>query len=557
MEREKNVLTNTRRNAFATLLVLSLVLVGLSLVQTASATNVNTQSTPPLTDSTFGHLPNGVYYKVINISSSFPFENATGIDVEYKLFLFQGHVYAVKVSNAWGLNITGKVWYYRVVLVSNPDGSAKVDGDEVRVTTTAILINGTYSIMQDRTVTVYNITASTLASKTPLSNSSVSSLVKKIQGALVNATSEHKLLLALALGGDLSLLHSDNAPVFNSSVPFAYFNYEVAQDFFPYFNSTMSGTEADMMMIRNDLMGLIVYNDTNNNGIMDLTYSLQTDTSTGQSYYGLTSSEAMYVFKPTSVHGVGSDWGAIPVYNSTTKSVDWSITISGVNGTLAPVGAGIAPVKTQIDQVKFAFHFVRPNNGTESGVKVDEHFGTFANVAGNPTFSKLSLAVTYYSYVENFQLARYRLSETTASGAAVTSEGNSTTQQNNVTIFGSGIKAGYIRIGGDTYIWGFNNSTQTANSNIVPWFFFKDQFSVVGNDTLTTVALSKFTYFYEACFPEWGGYSITHDPYFATYSYSATPAPGALPITLIATGVGIGALVAIAAILVRRRRSAA
>jgi hypothetical protein len=214
-------------------------------------------------------------------------------------------------------------------------------------------------------------------------------------------------------------------------------------------------------------------------------------------------------------------------------------------------------VQTQINEVKFAFHFVRPNNGSESGVKVDEYFGTFANIAGNASFSKLSLAVAYYSYVENLQYARYKLSEATASGSAVNPEGNSTSPQDNVTIFGNGIKSGYVKIGGNTYVWGYNNSTQTANSNILPWFFFSDQFSVVGNYSLTNVALSKYTYFYEACFPEWGGYSITHDPYFATYSYSASPSSGALPITLIAAGVGIGALVAVAAILVRRRRSAA
>ena len=70
---------------------------------------------------------------------------------------------------------------------------------------------------------------------------------------------------------------------------------------------------------------------------------------------------------------------------------------------------------------------------------------------------------------------------------------------------------------------------------------------------MTGFGFSKLMYYYEACFPEWGGYSITHDPYFAVFGTS-TSGEGISPILLIVAGAGIGVLAGAVVLLVRRRR---
>lgn len=114
-----------KRNKLITFALLSVVLIGVTFVSASPAAAVNTQGAPGVEGNFKGQLPNGVWYNVENVTSNFPLQNATGTDVQYHLFSFGNQLYAIKENNNWGLNITVKFWFYRVTLVSNPDGSGR------------------------------------------------------------------------------------------------------------------------------------------------------------------------------------------------------------------------------------------------------------------------------------------------------------------------------------------------------------------------------------------------------------------------------------------------
>jgi hypothetical protein len=214
-----------------------------------------------------------------------------------------------------------------------------------------------------------------------------------------------------------------------------------------------------------------------------------------------------------------------------------------------------APVSTSISSVEFDFHFMR--NSTQAITKVDEKIGEFQDPnnpdAIPPEFKDLSLAIVYYSFFEGLSISKYPTTATDAVGNAIDAEGNSTATSS-LEFKSGGQSLVTIRIGGDTYTW---NGTQSenANSETMPWYSLQTSFITVGNKSVVQVDFSRTKTVYAACFPNWSGYSITHDPYFAVATFSGQPSEGGLPV-LIMAGAGLGVVLAAATVLTIRRRKA-
>ena len=102
----------------------------------------------------------------------------------------------------------------------------------------------------------------------------------------------------------------------------------VDQDVLPRFAKSAANYELNLVGLRSRLMGLVAYDDTNGNGYMDVNFG------NASNYRGVVSSEARFVFQAFFVNGVSR---TSPTYNSTKGSVDWGISISGVNGSLVPI----------------------------------------------------------------------------------------------------------------------------------------------------------------------------------------------------------------------------
>nr|MDO8097604.1 hypothetical protein [Candidatus Njordarchaeota archaeon] len=528
-----------RRISFIVLVLLSSMLIGVSVTPPAPVVASDNQHIPPITGWT--KLAPGIWYNETERTVDSGTYAKQGVNLENVLYVFNNTIYGVRITTDYNVTTSDRTYFYRVTIVSDPDESLaqtprKITGDEVYVDTAGLLTNGSYSAIHNRTFTWYRKTIAGWQQLTPMQITALNDSLRFQSTNMSNTIDQRRYY-----GWGCNYLMR-NQTMYHYGSPYAFYTYHIDQVFLPYFAKNATAFEMTVMGLRHRLMGLVAYNDTNANNIMDVRYGKIGN------YRGPVSLEAKYVFKVFFVNAVAKQ---SPVYNASTGSVDWSMSMLGVNGSLVSVKPPESNVNTTVDEVKFAFHFTRTSN--VSKVKVDEHIGTFS-VAGTPPVNGLSLAIAYFSFFESLTVNRYRMNMTTAAGTPVGTELNSTATTK-LGITGDGVNSAEIGIGGDTYIWGKDNSTQSAYSNILSWFFFKDQFTTVGDFSVTNVAFNASIYFYEACFPQWSGYSIVHDPYFAVTTFSAQPSESGLPV-LIMAGAGLGVALAALTILIIRRRKA-
>jgi hypothetical protein len=465
-----------------------------------------------------------------------------------QFFVFETNTYKVITRGNDSWNDNDSLYTYWVRLISDPDGSLnsttpRLSGDEVRVWTWFVFENGTYTWrLNSRTNYWYKFDYNN-GKWDQMTNSSVGTLTTSITLAYNlahNISTKRYLQNMLGLSQNIT----QQQPL---TTKYAYFSYWVDMAFLPRIERNPLGYTYDAFVSKDRLVAFVAYNDTNGNGIMDFGV-----TAKGPSVRSLTSTEADYVFKAISASAVTF----IPVqqesHSGYSEAVGWGFSLSNLLGTMAPVGPS-TPFNTTINLVQFNFHFMR--NSTAALVKVDEILGQFGNQTNPsiipPQLNGLSLAIVYYSFFEGLSINKYQTTPTNPVGNTVDSEGN-TTATSAVNFNSGGKNLVTIVIGGNTYT--LNGSQQlNANSETIPWYAFQSSFTAVGNQSIVQVSFSREKSLYAVCFPTWSGYSITHDPYFAVFTYNTTTESG-LPTVLIVAGVGIGAVLAVATIFIIRRR---
>jgi hypothetical protein len=486
-----------------------------------------------------------------------PDVNTTTIDAKNidwislpQFFVFETGIYKVitKGSDSW--NDTDNLYTYWVRLISDPDGSLnssqpRLSGDEVRVWTWFVFENGSYTWTLNNRIHYWYQFNSNSTTWDPMPNATFTSLNNSISSRLLTADKATKAYLT-----DMqSLAKNITSPVTATPTKYAYFSYWVDMAFLPRIERNPFGYTYDAFVSKDRLVAFVAYNDTNGNGIMDFRV-----TAKGPTVRSLTSTEADYVFRAVSAGVVTFTPLQLESQSGYTEGVGWGFSLSNLLGTMMPVGPS-TPFNTTISLVQFNFHFMR--NSTAALVKVDEILGQFGNQT-NPSLipkqlSGLSLAIVYYSFFEGLNIKKYPTTPTNAVGIGVDDEGNATaTPALNFNAGGKNLVT--IVIGGNTYTW---NGTQQvgANSETIPWNSLQSSFTAVGNQSVVQVNFSREKSVYAVCFPSWSGYSITHDPYFAVFTYGTTT-EGGLPTVLIVAGVGIGAALALATVFILRRRRA-
>jgi hypothetical protein len=473
-------------------------------------------------------------------------------------FLYDSNVYRVVTIGNGVWNDTDNLYTYWVRLISDPDGSLnssapKFSGDEVAVTTWFVFENGSfYWTLMNKTFLWYKWDGTT-KNWDPMTASSFSVL-------FANMTSTYDSLhgltaigrtLKVYIGNMLALTSNITTPATTVRTNYGYFSYWVDISFLPKIERNPAGYSFDAFTSKDRLVAFVAYNGTgSSSGVMDFGV---TETAAGER--SLTSTEAQYVFQAVEAGAVTF----LPVVTETqpgySEALGWGFSISNLTGNMMPVSDS-TKFSTTISSVEFYFHFMR--NSTAARVKVDEILGQFGtsptNTAIPSQLKGLSLAIVYYSFFEGLNVSRYPTTPTNGVGAAVDPEGNSTTSSS-LSFTSGGTPLVSIGIGGNTYIWN-GSQTLTANSETIPWYALEGSFTAVGNQSVVQVSFSRDKSVYAACFPQWSGASITHDPYFAVFTYSSSSQPG-LPTTLVIAGVVIGVIAAVAVITISRRRRAA
>lgn len=339
-------------------------------------------------------------------------------------------------------------------------------------------------------------------------------------------------------------------------------------------SSLLEGIDIQFAFTQHHLLGGMLFNDTNGDGVPTVDY-----VNTGFTYMdsdgivknvtvpALNSEPMLYRLD---IADPGDSWTASPpTVNTATGSIDWSVQFNQPKIKFSPIGSddlessltGSAKI-LNCTRLLFGFSFkptvesVYDEDGNSHGtlakgeIKLNQEFGEFNNGSALPAeLSNLCLAVVYFSHVFTFDL-RFTNNAT----ASVGHDYNSST--GTLDFLGAG-DTGYfanVDIIGPNYTSGA--ASYAAKSTIIPFAFFDFTFNAertIANDEFSMsqgepafrqqtlyVGITSAWAFYCVSYAHWNGAELIHDPTFSIFM----TLPSNTPWGVILLVVVIGALVA-------------
>ncbi len=373
-----------------------------------------------------------------------------------------------------------------------------------------------------------------------------------------------------------------------------------------YADSSMDEIKSALVTNRYEYSGLMLYNDSDNDGFMDI---------------GL-NSEITHFFVPSSVEDVSFtfpdvsnvsshietreywDWDGpytkeVEVYTFVgAADVDWGVKFTIINGTTYPFdddnkrsmwdwydgvvdgedfrGFKNKPVEVTIDKLDFMVHF--NGNTTADGLnfvtemKIDQWVGDWMPdiTGGRDNLENYSLSLTYYVLTGAAAMSYEGKGEEPedpndpGGGAQILDENNQTLSTDNQTISEtfsmvlddadeSFAKAEL----GSPYTWSFDTTKELKVSVFTtPISTFSGAFMSDSDQSLTSFAFDAELYFMSVGFSKWDGYEVYNDPVFTAYVGASSHGDfGAGPIIqFIVIPVGIGAVIIAVVVVVLKKR---
>ena len=283
-------------------------------------------------------------------------------------------------------------------------------------------------------------------------------------------------------------------------------------------NNTEQSTR---IRLRYEYAGLLLYNDTNKNGLMEdeeVTH-----------YYMLDSVENVTFITPGAAFGISDENGSITLLGD--QEISFGIAYEGINGTTYPATHSIwwwyggetlegsdfntfnnRPVGATIDFLLFKIHFQGNMTPDEMGnreayIKLDQYIGDWDVMLakGREVLENRSLAISYYVFVE-----------TTTQWSVSTDTGVLTNEQ---IAEASRVRVGFENVSfaeiilSDEYLWTYNYTMQNASAQTVPIYTYQSIY--VGYNSPSSAAGWTFEssmYFLSIGFPKWDGYAVYQDP---------------------------------------------
>ena len=316
-------------------------------------------------------------------------------------------------------------------------------------------------------------------------------------------------------------------------------------------DNTTGAIGAARVSLRYEYAGMFIYNDTDDDGLMDISLS----------GYSINDTEATHYFIPTYVDSViftspGANFGVLNDSGHLVLPMDANITFGieyvDVHGKTIPFASGRAfwdwwgapptgsdfrgfddrPTDVTIDSLMFLVHFqgnttpiLLADNVTiySASIKIDQHVGNWdVNITGGrDVLVNRSLSVNWYVFAETEGYW-----SVTANGTTVDNNEVMASLFYNMTMGDRTFAE--IRMN-PTYVWGKNTTAPyTAVSQTVPVGTFQAAYSSAdrSSDSLTGWAITSTMYFLSVGFPEWDGYYVFNDPETIVYTGSNTQAGG-------------------------------
>jgi hypothetical protein len=275
------------------------------------------------------------------------------------------------------------------------------------------------------------------------------------------------------------------------------------------------------------------------------------------------------------------------------ETIDFGVRIYDVDGTLYPlrslVGSGIRSCydyygspdglvglnasmfdytlsTATIDEMAFDVHYTvllagsddnpDPNNNIVS-VKVDQYIGDWTlHHFDNSVLEGRSLAIAYYGELLTSEVT---ISEVDVDGTPV-STNNDDTEIGDIYNFGAdGETFAQVHMGGQEYIWGYDEQTYECSAATVPLGAFSAMYQASDGSTIATWEIEGTLFFMLSSFVNWGGHWIDNDPSFGIYTTAldmvvATEPDMSWLFALIAVVAVVIAIVAAVVVINIRRR---
>ncbi|MFX1537789.1 MAG: hypothetical protein ACFFDI_26660 [Promethearchaeota archaeon] len=340
--------------------------------------------------------------------------------------------------------------------------------------------------------------------------------------------------------------------------------------------------------------GLSIFNDTNENGIMDVSYENYGDYGYNEIawlynnsiYIGAEKSELIFQVWITQVTldkisipqimNNHIDWGIkltdVHAELWTTRSVIWTAgPESDLNVPLYDNKDGLLPAKGDfreiiISAIEFGFSFSIENNTNR--MKTNRFIGDFTDKNTSTvlsTLNGLSLAVNYWS--------TYSFDETNYELALIDRESNESLSYDEVLYNSSGwddeiefsmsneaISTNITPVAvefDELYSWTKDNYDYKVNTQLVPSFTFSNDFyhqaGLSAEYGFEDVFVTN-TYYYSSCYPQWDGYGVIHGATFSSSPSGLNPPSkviikvfpwllfGGILLTLVITVVNLGTI---------------
>ncbi len=377
------------------------------------------------------------------------------------------------------------------------------------------------------------------------------------------------------------------------------YDYDYDYCSFGYDVNEMFKTENTEEWMQHYFSGLSVFNDTNDNGRMDLVYdevgydfNEDGEIDWVSTELNRTASELVYDFYADHAE-VGE---IVTPYINADNQIEWSAEVVNVQGNLIeyyPINSCFCEIwpphgsdssdqeslPVTIESLELTFRFETTNEAAV--IKIDQFIGDFTDPESGLIPSELEglgLALNYWSSFSSYTIVPEvpvdpAPGDPTDPGVLNGSESElqlTTEPEQQFTDAPSELNEtsevvdGFIRFSeeqtvrstvefGGTYIWGRDGSTYDVGTTIMPMYFYADVYGARATAAELTSAVSSYgmwqTSYYSSNYANWDGYSITHDPIFSVFPLAAPSSASAFIFGLIGSSVVVG-VIGVAAISV-------
>ncbi|MHA1264662.1 MAG: hypothetical protein ACTSRS_05425 [Candidatus Helarchaeota archaeon] len=312
--------------------------------------------------------------------------------------------------------------------------------------------------------------------------------------------------------------------------------------------------DLDLVSVRHLLVGAALYNDTDGNQLMDISFN---ETPDGK-YYPI-SNEA--VCSLDFINATSVDFGT-PIIDNTpgAEKLSWNATLRNPYVRLTPygqsaeTGIGIAAPEIPVGDTSFGFTF--SPRATQSGqhvnlegvIKVDQTIGALNGTTGlKGIYRDLDLAILYLSDVFEVTATQQLSASVPQTNATVKDPGNNqysptitttTSKTESLNFFVGSSRVTGIDLAGAKYAIGNEDpSTPSHNASgaVIPYGLYEWSIEQTGEATSQrgnvdwnlSAAVSYSTYIYEICYPDYNGSKVVHDPTYIIYG--DVTYPGGIP----------------------------